>query len=87
MYSDYFDDPSGAMRDDENNFDDTMEDIETDESSSDNEDMIADELNTKEDVDNDDGPKSTLEKQQEKVSHSPMLNVQGFCNKLKEINS
>ncbi|CAB4017045.1 U3 small nucleolar ribonucleo MPP10 [Paramuricea clavata] len=73
MYSDYFDAPddlSGAMRDDGKDCDDNMDDIETDEDSSDNEETAANEFNISgddNDGDNDDDPKSTLEKQQEKV--------------------
>ena len=73
MYSDYFDDPedqSGSTVDDVNGEDEIMDDIETDENSMDEEETGANKLNIDDDNDHDkdDGPKSTLEKQQEKVS-------------------
>lgn len=73
MYSDYFDDPedqSQPVGDDAIDEDEIMDDTETDEGSTDNEETGASELNIDgdNDHDKDDGPKSTLEKQQEKVS-------------------
>ena len=73
MYSDYFDDPegiSGATRDDGGDSDENMEDVESDEGS--NEKMAANKLDFSEDDDSDDDPKSTLEKQQEKVSQDEL---------------
>ena len=74
MYSDYFDEPeeqSRSVGDDANEEDEIMDDVEIDEGSSDNDGTGANELNvdhgTGNKLDKDEGPKSTLEKQQEKV--------------------
>jgi U3 small nucleolar RNA-associated protein MPP10 len=87
MYSDYFDDPegiSGATRDDEGDSDENMEDVESDEGSSVNEKMAANELDFSEDDDSDDDPKSTLEKQQEKVSQDELRTA--ILHKLSQIH-
>ena len=72
MYSDYFDDPeeqSRSVGDDANEEDEIMDDVEIDEGSSDNDGTGANESNIDHgnELDKDEEPKSTLEKQQEKV--------------------
>ena len=80
MYSDYFDDPNGiseAMKDDGNDSEENMDDIESDEASDNSEEMATERLNNNEDdhANDDDGPKSTLEKQQEKVGQRRLFIV------------
>ena len=81
MYSDYFDDPNGiseAMKDDGNESEENMDDIESDEVSDNSQEMATEGLNNNEgDHANDDGPKSTLEKQQEKVGQGQLFTVGG----------